>query len=123
MAITVEFEGYVGEAKEFSWGTVIKVAHSQRAKNEATGEWETVGKDYFDVSIPAGLDVPAEKSIVRVRGTLKVGTYDKRDGGVGIALKVRAQDIEAVQRGGRQDPVDTIKSVLGAEPVDTELPF
>lgn len=97
MALNIQFEGYVNEVKQFSWGAVAKVSHSQRAKNEATGQWETVGKDYFDVTLPDGQAVD-EGSLVKVVGTLKVGTYEKKDGGTGIALKVRAQEISAVER-------------------------
>jgi hypothetical protein len=126
MAVNVIFEGFVNEVKPFSWGTVAKVSHSQRAKNDATGQWETVGKDYFDVTLPEGVTVP-EGELVRVEGTLKVGTYDKKDGTTGVALKVRAQSIRKVERGNR-DAVAAAKEVLAPVPdswtaVDTELPF
>ena len=126
MAVNVIFEGFVNEVKPFSWGTVAKVSHSQRAKNDATGQWETVGRDYFDVTLPEGVTVP-EGELVRVEGTLKVGTYDKKDGTTGVALKVRAQSIRKVERGPR-DAVAAAKEVLAPIPdswtaVDTELPF
>jgi hypothetical protein len=126
MAINVVFEGFVNEVKPFSWGTVAKVSHSQRAKNDATGQGETVGKDYFDVTLPAGVTIP-EGELVRVEGTLKVGTYDKKDGTTGVALKVRAQSVRKVERGNR-DAIAAAKEVLAPVPdswtaVDTELPF
>jgi hypothetical protein len=126
MAVNVVFEGFVNEVKPFSWGTVAKVSHSQRAKNDATGQWETVGKDYFDVTLPEGVTIP-EGELVRVEGTLKVGTYDKKDGTTGVALKVRAQSVRKVERGNR-DAVAAAKEVLAPVPdswtaVDTELPF
>lgn len=126
MAVNVIFEGFVNEVKPFSWGTVAKVSHSQRAKNDATGQWETVGKDYFDVTLPEGVTIP-EGELVRVEGTLKVGTYDKKDGTTGVALKVRAQSVRKVERGPR-DAVAAAKEVLAPVPdswtaVDTELPF
>lgn len=99
MAINVEFEGYVNEVKSFAWGNVAKVSHNQRAKDDATGQWTTVGKDYFDVTLPEGTSVD-ENSIVKVTGTLKVGTYEKKDGTTGVGLKVRAQSVQPVQRGG-----------------------
>lgn len=126
MAITVEFEGYVNEVKAFSWGNVAKVSHSQRAKNDATGQWETVGKDYLDVTLPDGVTV-ADNSIVKVRGSLKVSTYDKKDGTTGVALKVRAYEIEAVERGSK--PAVSAKAPIQPPadwfPVTTkeELPF
>lgn len=114
MAVNVVFEGFVNEVKPFSWGTVAKVSHSQRAKNDATGQWETVGKDYFDVTLPEGVTVP-EGELVRVEGTLKVGTYDKKDGTTGVALKVRAQSVRKVERGAR-DGVAAAKEVLAPVP-------
>jgi hypothetical protein len=107
MSIQITFEGRVGDAKEFSWGTVLKVSHAQRAKNKDSGEWETVGYDNFDVVLPDGVshtDFP-EKSIVMITGTLrKVETYAKRDGGTGVSMKVRAIAIEPVdRRGGKSD--------------------
>lgn len=103
MAIAVEFEGYVNEIKTFDWGKVAKVTHQQRAKNNATGEWETVGKDYIDVTIPEGLPVPDQNTIVRVAGNLKVNLYDKTDGSKGLSMKVRAQDIRTVTRRRQSD--------------------
>jgi hypothetical protein len=93
MALNIEFEGYVNEIKQFDWGTVVSVSHAQRAKNQGTGEWETVGKDYIDVTVPQGLSVPAQNSVATIVGTLKVGTYVKKDGSTGVSLKVRAKDI------------------------------
>ena len=126
MALKISFEGYVNEVKQFSWGSVAKVSHSQRAKNDATGEWETVGKDYLDVTLPEGVIVD-EGSIVAVEGTLKVGTYPKKDGTTGVALKVRAQTVAPVERGsmGRTAaPKATSAQVpAGWEPVDPALPF
>lgn len=98
MAIQVTFEGWVNETKQFDWGTVLKVSHDQRAKN-AQGEWESVGKDYFDVTVTAEQAAQLVGArVVKVTGTLKVGTYEKRDGGVGVALKVRAQEVAPVER-------------------------
>lgn len=100
MALNIEFEGYVNEVKDFSWGTVAKVSHSQRAKNDA-GQWETVGKDYLDVTLPQGV-VVSEGTVIKVKGTFKVGTYAKKDGTTGVALKVRAQEVAPVERGHRE---------------------
>lgn len=126
MAVNVIFEGYVNEVKQFGWGNVAKVSHSQRAKNDATGEWETVGKDYFDVTLPEGVAL-AEGQIVSVEGILKVGTYDKKDGSTGISLKVRAKTVNTVERGstGRTAPAKTTQASVPAswEPLDPELPF
>lgn len=117
MAINVSFEGYVNELKQFGWGNVARVSHAQRAKNEQTGEWETVGNDYFDVTLPAGL-VVTEKSIVKVTGTLKVKTYPKKDGTLGIDLKVNAKEVEPVDRRGNSDAAkDTFKSLGATEAV------
>ncbi len=127
MALNIEFEGYVNEVKTFGWGAVAKMSHSQRAKNKDSGQWETVGKDYLDVVLPEGFNAGLiqEGMILNVAGTFKIETYDKRDGGVGIALKVRATQIERVERQGQRTPSDagaTLTS-MGAAPVDNEMPF
>lgn len=117
MAINVTFEGYVNEVKQFGWGDVARVSHAQRGKNEQTGEWETIGTDYFDVTLPAGTLV-SEKSVVKVTGILKVGTYPKKDGTQGIALKVRATEVEPVERrGGSSNAQDNLKSFGATEAV------
>ena len=121
MALNVHFEGYVNEVKQFSWGNVAKISHSQRAKNAETGQWETVGKDYFDVTLPDGVMVE-EGSIYAVEGTLKVGTYDKKDGTQGVSLKVRAQTINKVERNSA--PKTTQATVPDSwAPVNEGLPF
>lgn len=120
MAMNIQFEGYVNEVKQFGWGNVAKVSHNQRAKNDA-GQWETVGKDYLDVTLPEGAIVD-EGSIIRVEGTFKVDTYAKRDGSTGVAIKVRAQSVAPVERGSRAAaPKTSIPD--GWEPVDPALPF
>lgn len=97
MAVKIEFEGYVNEVKPFDWGTVLNVGHRQVIKN-AAGEWETAGYDYFDVSLQKGVDVPAKDSKVRVKGTMKTKRFDKRDGSKGIALQVRAESVEPMEK-------------------------
>lgn len=121
MALNIQFEGYVNEVKQFGWGSVAKVSHNQRAKNDA-GEWETVSKDYLDVTLPEGAIVD-EGSIVRVEGTFKVSTYDKRDGSTGVAIKVRAQSVTPVERGGKPAAAKATEIPAGWEPVDTNMPF
>jgi len=124
MAVEVNFEGYVNEVKQFSWGNVAKMSHNQRAKNDSTGQWETVGKDYFDVTLPEGVSVE-ENSIVAVKGTLKVGTYEKKDGTTGVSLKVRAQEVRKVERNRDSAPATTSNKVPDSWTAveDTELPF
>jgi hypothetical protein len=107
MAIEIKFTGYINEIKEFSWGKIAKVAHSQVRKNDA-GEWETVGRDYFDVILPEGSRV-SEKDKVEVIGKLKSKTFDKKDGTKGMSLEVRAESVIA----------STPRSIA----VDDKLPF
>lgn len=97
MAVKVEFEGYVNEVKPFDWGTVYNVSHRQVIKN-AAGQWETAGYDYFDVSVPKGTPEIAKDQKVKVVGTLKTKRFDKRDGSKGIALQVRAESVEPLER-------------------------
>lgn len=104
MAIKVDFEGWVNEVKTFDWGTVLRVTHDQRAKNDSTGQWETVSKDYIDVSVTADLLAGLHDSkVVRVIGNLKVSTYPKKDGSTGVSLKVRASELIPVQRGQKSE--------------------
>lgn len=112
MALNISFEGYVQEIKEFGWGTVVTVTHNQRAKN-AVGEWETVGKDYLDVTTDG--PIPAKDTKVVVSGRLKVSTYIKKDGSTGIALKVAGATISEATRG---NAVAAAKEIL-----DPTLPF
>ena len=98
MALSITFEGYVLEVSTFSWGNAVKVSHQQRAKNEQTGEWETVGYDYLEVTTDDSSITKGD--IVRVEGTLRKGKiYTKKDGTQDYDLKVRATVIEKVERG------------------------
>jgi hypothetical protein len=115
MALQIEFEGFVQDVRNFDWGTVVVVAHNQRAKS-ASGEWETVGKDYIDVTFDGV--APAKETLVKVKGNLKVSTYDKKDGTKGVSLKVRASELYPFKRG---DAVSATKEIL--EPLDPSLPF
>jgi hypothetical protein len=94
MALKIEFKGYVNDIRSFDWGTVIVVAHDQRQLVD--GEWQSVGKDYIDVSFEG--TPPEKNTLVFVKGNLKVGTYAKRDGSTGVSLKVRAEEITLVGR-------------------------
>lgn len=104
MALEIEFEGYVNEVKDFTWGTVAKMSHNRRKKNEQTGDWETVGKDYLDVVLPKGETVK-EGSLLKVGGTFTVDTFEKRDGSTGVAIKVRAEYVQPVERNFRPSTV------------------
>jgi len=119
MALKIEFEGWVNEIKQFDWGQVVRMTHQIRSKNAQTGEWETTGKDYIDVSVShdSGIIVPDAK-LLRVNGTFKVDTYTKNDGTVAVAVKVRASSLEAVER-------DTAPAVSGFSRavVDEDMPF
>lgn len=116
MALNISFEGFVQEVKEFGWGTVVTVVHNQRSKNDATGQWETVGKDYLDVTTDG--PIPPKDTKVAVSGRLKVSTYQKKDGTTGIALKVAGATISEATRG---NAVAATKEIL--EPLDPSLPF
>lgn len=127
MALKIEFEGFVNEVKTFGWGTALRMSHSQRAKNKDTGLWETVGKDKLDVILPEGFnpDLIKEGMILNVLGSFKVETFEKRDGTLDYAFKVRATDVEQVERQGNRPANDagaTLTS-MGAAPVDLEMPF
>lgn len=98
MAISVEFTGWANELKTFDWGSVLKVTHKNRRKNEA-GEWETVSTDYIDVVIDKNniadfgdvltAELPARVSIA---GNAKFGTYEGKNG-TGISIKVYPNEV------------------------------
>ena len=122
MAIQVSFTGFIQGTKEFAWGTVLEVAHTNRKKNEA-GEWETVSTDYVDVVIDTK-DVQAYKNIlsaekstrVVVRGNMKFNAYTNKAGDPAAKMKVYPDELELV------DAVSAVKQVL--KPLDpSDAPF
>lgn len=98
MAISISFTGWANELLTFEWGSVLKVSHKNRRKNDA-GEWETVSTDYIDVVIDKNnrdqftevLDAqyPAR---VTVQGNAKFGTYEGKNG-TGISIKVYPSEV------------------------------
>ena len=94
MAIQIEFTGYINEVKKFEWGTVYDISHAQRLQNDS-GEWETSGYDYFSVIGDPGLE---KNKRVTVTGRLKTKRYEKKDGGTGVKLEVRAESIVPYQK-------------------------
>ena len=98
MAVSVEFEGFVNDVRQFDWGVVYDVSHRQVTK-DASGEWETAGYDYFSVTVSEH-NAEVEKDVrVKVKGTLKTKRYDKKDGsGKAVALNVRASSVEVTKK-------------------------
>lgn len=121
MTLKIEFEGYVNEVKTFDWGTVASVAHAQRAKN-AAGEWETVGKDYVDVTLPEGVST-VENSKVKVVGSLKPDAYTNKNGEAKPRLKVRAWEFEQVDALPGSAAPRIVPQVAAPVPADEDLPF
>jgi hypothetical protein len=106
MATTIHLEGWVNSIKTFGWGTAVTVSVNNRVKNDATGEWETASRDYYDVVLGDGVsaDGIAEDMEVAVDGTFKTGkTFPKKDGTTGVELKVRATSIAPLVRKPRTD--------------------
>ena len=108
MALQLTFTGFVEEVKTFNWGSVVTVSHSQRQKNDA-GEWETVGRDYIDISIDPtsefGWMLDAQKGQrVTATGNAKLSTYEKKDGSAGVRIKLWPKEIDIVES---QATVDT----------------
>jgi hypothetical protein len=93
MAIQIEFSGFINEVKKFEWGTVYDISHSQRMQND-NGEWETAGYDYFSVIGDPGFEANQR---VTVKGRMKTKRYEKKDGGTGVKLEVRADSITEYQ--------------------------
>lgn len=101
MALSMTFTGFVEEAKTFDWGSVVTVSHPHRKKNDS-GKWETVGRDYIDVSIDPsgefGWMLNQEKGQrVTITGNAKISTYEKKDGGAGVRIKLWPQEIQAAE--------------------------
>jgi single-stranded DNA-binding protein len=94
MALNITFDGYVQEVKQFQWGTVAVVSHAHRAKDD-NGQWQTVGRDYIDVTLPDGFTAEQDTK-VRVTGSLKVDAYTNKNGEAKPRLKVRATDFGLV---------------------------
>lgn len=105
MAIEVTFTGWLNDKKEFDWGTVLKMSHSVRRKDEQ-GDWQTVGKDFIDVIVDKNkmtefrevltTDGPAR---LEVTGNAKPAHYTNKDGEVVTYLKVWPKFIEVEQQG------------------------
>jgi len=109
MTIRVEFDGFINKVREYEWGVVYDIAHTQR-KKQPDGTWANDGRDYFSVTGDRGL---SEGDLVSVKGTLKTKTYDKRDGsGKGVALNVRADEIVRRATGnGRNASVSEMQAI------------
>ena len=107
MALSLTFTGFVEEAKTFDWGSVVTVSHATRKKNEQ-GKWETVGRDYIDVTVDPSSDftwlLEAKKGTrVTVTGNAKISTYDKRDGTSAAKIRVWPQEVATVELLDRSD--------------------
>ena len=101
MALSLTFTGFVEEAKTFDWGSVVTVSHANRKKNEQ-GKWETVSRDCIDVTVDPLSEftwlLDAKKGTrVTVTGNAKVSTYEKRDGGSAVKIKVWPQEVTAAE--------------------------
>lgn len=125
MAINIEFQGFINEIKSFDWGTVYNVSHNQVRKN-TSGQWETVGKDYFSVVAPEDTGTLAEGSRVNIKGRMKTKLYDKRDGSKGVSLEVRADEITVLAPGTlREDKkgAAAVTAVWDTVPIEESAPF
>jgi len=135
MAVKVQFRGFVNDIKQFDWGVIYNMAHSQRQKDEQ-GEWQTTGYDYFDVVDNSRMTSFVKGDQVEVSGNLKTRRYEGKDGVQRIALQVRADSMDKV-RGQARGPAAVTEAFPGAELIDgggwpepkqapvedTEIPF
>lgn len=104
MAMELTFTGWLNEIKTFDWGTVLKVSHSVRKKDD-NGDWQTVSKDYVDVVIDNNkrdefahiLDAPVPCRI-DVTGNCKPAHYVNGSGEVVNYMKVWANALEVVEK-------------------------
>lgn len=93
MAVITIPVAWVNKIKQFEWGWSVEICEDQRQKNKDTGEWETVDKTYYDLTVPAatGFDFAVGQRI-SVVGSFKTKKWEK-----GLNLIIRAQSIEAFQ--------------------------
>jgi single-stranded DNA-binding protein len=107
MALSLTFTGFVEEAKTFDWGSVVTVTHANRKKNEQ-GKWETVSRDYIDVSVDASSEfgwlLTAEKGTrVTITGNAKLATYEKKDGTSAVKIRLYPQAVEVTEMMAKAD--------------------
>lgn len=143
MTIRSEFSGWVNEIKPTEWGAYVSMSHERRVKNEATDTWETEGRDYLDISVPANLLPVFEanklvKVIFNQLGTPKA--YIDKNGEPQARISGRAVEVYPVERRGDTEvspqlntglaprawvPSDAnLAATLGATPIDdSEAPF
>lgn len=123
MAMELTFTGWLNEVKTFDWGTVLKVSHSVRKKDD-NGDWQTVSKDYVDVIIDTNkrdefssvIEAPVPCR-VDVTGNCKPANYTNKDGEVVNYMKVWPNAIEVVEK----DFVQTFAASAAAASQD--VPF
>jgi hypothetical protein len=98
MAVITIPVAWVNKVKAFDWGFSVEIAEDQRQKNKDSGEWETVDKTYYDLTVPADLGfdfAPGQR--ISVVGTFKTKKWEK-----GLNLIVRAQSVQAFQPQSQQ---------------------
>lgn len=104
MAMELTFTGWLNDVKSFDWGTVLKMSHSVRKKDEA-GNWQTVSKDFVDVIIDndkrgefehvLSATVPCR---VNVTGNAKPAHYTNNVGDTVVYMKVWANAAEVLEQ-------------------------
>jgi hypothetical protein len=100
MTATITVTGWLNEIKEFDWGRVFTVSESIRAKNP-DGEWETIGRNYWDVTIPTDVmtgNLAKDDQIVVTGYFSKGKPFTRKDGTLDIGLKVRATHVSRYER-------------------------
>lgn len=125
MTINIEFQGFINEIKTFDWGTVYNVSHNQVRKTP-TGQWETVGRDYFSVVAPEDTRPLVEGTRVNVKGRMKTKSYEKRDGSKGISLEVRAEELTVLSPGTQREDkkgAAAVTAVWDTVPITEAAPF
>ncbi|WP_205705000.1 single-stranded DNA-binding protein [Kineococcus indalonis] len=94
----------------------FSVAVNERRRNAQTQEWEDAGTSYYRVEAWRSLAENVAGSLRRgtavvVTGEQTIEVYERKDGGTGTSVRVRAQSVgpdlryatAVVQRHGRQD--------------------
>lgn len=100
---------WVNALDETKFGFVLKCASSESRKNPETGEWDNGEKVSFDIVGDAALlkQFQDAKAIRVTAGRLtKFRAFEKKDGGLGIAVRVFATGIEEITFESKAETVD-----------------
>lgn len=120
MAIKISFEGFVESVRDFDWGTVYNMSHTQWRKEGE--EFVAAGKDYLNVIAPPNSAQEGDK--VAVEGRMKTKRFEKKDGTWGQSLEVRSDSFTVTKKGQEQTYSQQLESVWPeVQQIPDDAPF